>query len=415
MQGWEIVVGTRRRSTGLLALCIAVGGCRDGGEGPPAGPEVRDSAGVSLVTLPAEPAWGEDDGWRVTDDLVVEGVAEDVPDFGYLVDLDVDERGRIFVLDQQAQAVYAFDGDGTLAGTLGGPGDGPGELGPLAASLAVRGDTVLVGDWSQDRLTRYRRDGTFLSAEAIPGRDAARTWWSAMGGEIYLRSLRMYTDDEGRWTGDDLLLRYRAEGLVDTVLAFDYRRSDVGAPGAPNVPLFVNAPSWTLLDDGRVAWLAVLEGRVRIHDESGRLEAILEAERWRPRAPSDADVADLEEKLGDRLEMLGGSRDVLEQLPVEEPATLPGVTRVVAGPLGTLWVQRMGSIDAVHPMAMNSPDPPVGLGGHLWDVVTAEGRWLGSVEFPTRFRLMKITQDAAYGIGRNELDVDRILRLRLER
>lgn len=417
MSGFEVV--SRRRGHGasamiLASLSIFAGGC-GGGEGPAAGPQVRDSAGASLVTLPSEPAWGEGDGWLLTEDLVVHGGSGGVPAFGYLVDLDVDERGRIFVLDQQARTVYAFEPDGTLAGTMGGPGDGPGELGPLAASLLVRGDTVLVGDWSQDRLTRYGTDSGFLATEAIPGSDGARTWWSAEEGEIYLRSLRMYTDAEGRWTGDDLLLRYVSEGVVDTVLAFDYSRSDVGAPGAPNVPLFVNAPSWTALDGGGVAWLAVLEGRIRVHDPDGGLRGILASRRWRPREPTAAHLTVLEEKLGDRLELLGGSRDALEQLPVEEPAALPAVTRVIAGPEGTLWVQRMGPVDAMHPMSLNSPDPPVGFGGPTWDVVTSEGSWLGSVELPVGFRLMRVTAEAAYGIARDGLDVDRIVRFRLER
>lgn len=415
--GFAFVGRKRARTAGMivwLAASMLSGGCADQEEAT-LGPQVRDSAGVSLRTLPSEPAWDASEAWRLREELVVAGEGDGIPAFGYLVDLDVDRRGRIFVLDQQARSVYRFDPDGTLAGVLGGPGDGPGELGPLAASLVVRGDTVLVGDWSQDRLTRYGMDGSFLASEPIPGGGGARTWWKGSNGDVHLRSLRMYTDEDGRWAGDDLLLEYLADGSVDTVLAFDYVQSDLGAPRAPNVPMVLNAPSWTVFDGGRIAWLALEEGRVRIHDPDGTLRTILESERWRPRTPTTAEVAPLEEKLGDRMEMLGGSRDMLMQLPVEAPAALPAVTRVVAGPGGTLWVQHMGPVEAVHPMALNTPDPPVGYGGPVWDVVDPDGRWLGSLELPEGFRLMRIADGAVYGVARNDLDVDRIVRLRLER
>lgn len=112
-----------------LALPMLSGACADRPHGT-VGPQVRDSAGVSLLNLPSEPVWDEGGTWRLREELVVAGEGEGIPAFGYLVDLDVDRRGRIFVLDQQARTVYRFDPDGTLAGILGGPGNGPGELGP---------------------------------------------------------------------------------------------------------------------------------------------------------------------------------------------------------------------------------------------------------------------------------------------
>jgi hypothetical protein len=133
------------------------------------------------------------------------------------------------------------------------------------------------------------------------------------------------------------------------------------------------------------------------------------------REPTPAEARLLEEKAGEKLEMLGGSREALGQLPVEQPDRLPAVTSVVAGPEGTLWVQRLGHAEDVHPMALNTPDPPSGYGGGIWDVLDAEGRLLGSIELPARARVMRVVGDAVYAVQPDELDVERVVRLRVSR
>lgn len=403
-----------RRATPLLLLLTTA--C--GGEAPaPSWPgTVVDSAGVAIVANPSEPLWGPDERWSVIEDLVI------VPDearpetlFGYVADLAVDAQGRIHVLDQQAQAVRTFGPDGTPSGSIGGPGEGPGELGRFAFSLLARGDTLLVVDWGQVRLSRFSTDGAFLSAERLPVAGAARSWWVAGPEGPWLRTLERYLDDAGRWRGRDLVQRYLGPGATDTVATLEYAETDLGGPQAPLLPLVVNAPAWTPLPDGRLAWLALEEGRLRIHGADGSLERIVTGAAWERRAPTAEDIAALEEKMGDKLEMLGGSRDALRQVTVVSPATLPAVTSVLAGPEGTIWVQRMGPVQAIHPMALNSPDPPTAFGGATWDVLDAEGRWLGPVELPAAFRLMRLTDEALYGVGRDAFDADRVVRLRLIR
>lgn len=97
------------------------------------------------------------------------------------------------------------------------------------------------------------------------------------------------------------------------------------------------------------------------------------------------------------------------------PERLPAITSVRGGPDGTLWVQRMADAASIHPMALNTPDPPVGFGGGSWDVLDPEGRYLGTVELPLRFRLTRIRSDAVYGVLRDGMDVEKVARLRLER
>jgi len=202
---------------------------------------------------------------------------------------------------------------------------------------------------------------------------------------------------------------------ADTVLVFDYAPTDIGGPDAARLPLLVNAPSWTVLGDGGVVWLAVEEGRVRIHDVTGGLRRIVWSSSWTRRGPTESETRRVEEKMGDKLEMLGGCREALRQLAVERPERLPAVTSIIAGPEGTLWVQRLGRVEDVHPMALNTPDPPTGYGGGTWDVLDAEGRLLGWLELPARSRVMRVVGDEVYAVQRDELDVERVVRLRVSR
>lgn len=401
---------------GVPVALTVVAGCQGGAADSDWAGEMRDSAGVVLVESFGAPLWDSATAWRVGPELVIGG-DEARPEtlFGYVADLAVDRAGRIFALDQQAQAIRVFGPDGSTVRTLGGPGRGPGEISRLALSLVTRGDTLLLVDWGQARLTRYHVDGRFLDAAPLPTQGGARTWWRAGDDALYLRSLQRYADARGRWQGRDALLRLEPATGADTLLVFEYLPTDLGGPDAARFPLLVNAPSWTVLEGGRIAWLDLDEGRIRVHDATGMLRRIVWSRAWARRVPTTAEVAVLEGKAGDKLEMLGGSREALDRLPVERPDRLPAVTSVVAGPGGTLWVQRLGRIEDVHPMALNTPDPPSGYGGGTWDVLDAEGRLLGSIDLPARARVMRVVGDAVYAVQRDELDVERVVRLRVSR
>lgn len=405
-----------RREIAVPAVAVVVAlvaaGCGDSVRGSGWGGEVRDSSGITLVHNPVEPLWSDAERWSVEEELVVRA-DESRPEtlFGYVADLAVDGEGRLYVLDQQAQVVRVFGADGEPLRRLVGPGEGPGELGPFALSLIVRGDTVRVVDWGQARISRFSTDGAFLGSDPVPTEGAARTWWSEHSGTFYFRSLARFTDDEGRWQGRDALLGYRPGGRPDTLVVFDYAQSDLGSPDAPNVPLVTNGPSWAVLRDGRIAWLVLEEERVHIQDPVAGARWIVSSDAWSRRAPTAAEVEVMEEKLGEKMEMLGGSRAMLDQLPVEAPDRLPTITSVRAGPANTLWVQRMGAVEDIHPMVLNGPDPPTGFGGGTWDVLDGEGRYLGSVELPPRLRVFRITGDAVYGVRRDALDVEEVVRL----
>ncbi|HSM04027.1 MAG TPA: hypothetical protein VK858_05375 [Longimicrobiales bacterium] len=401
----------------LLCPALSVAACEGGPASEWAG-SVTDSAGVTIVRSPVAPLWTAREGWWVDEVVRIEG-DEAVPEtlFGYVVDAALGPDGRIYVLDQQARAIRVFGPDGAYQGTLAGPGAGPGELGTVPTSMDFVGDTLVVTDWTQGRMNRYLADGTVLPTSPLPEPLRTRSWLRTAEGALWVRALAYADEGDGRgWRAQDRL--YHWDGDVREAYAFPYTRSDVGGRGDPRLPLVVNAPMWAVLPGGRIAWSDLESSEIRVvepGDGEARLTSIIRSEAWRTRAPSASDVEALRMLVGERLEMLGGDRGTVDQVPVVEPAVLPVLTDLAAGPDGTLWVQRAGDLRAAHPMATNTPDPPRGWGGATWDVLDREGRYLGSVELPPRFRLTALGEDVVLGVQADPRNVDAVVLLTLHR
>ena len=380
--------------------------------------EMSDSAGVTIVLNPASAA-AETPRWTLTPRVRIGG-DQSRPEtlFTLIEDVAVDARGRIYVLDPTAYAVRVFEADGRTAGTLGSRGEGPGELGRFTSSvLVLPEDTVLVADWGQRRLNVFLSDGRFERALPLPLDAPARSWWAVgSDGRVYARRLTRVVVD-GAWGGEDVLFAGHPAASMDTLLTFRYAESDLGGPGQGNlkVPLIVNAPSWAPLRDGGVAWTSLDRSEVRVHDARGVLTRVIRSEDWEPGALGPATRRALTDKLGEKLAMLGGDPAGLADMDITASSTLPALTGVRAAPDGSLWVQRMGAVEDVHPMALNGPDHPEWIGGPHWDVLDPEGRRTGSVRLPDRARVMRILRDAVVVVERDALDVERVVVLELGR
>ena len=413
--GTEPLVGVRPLRAAALVTLAALLSCQE----PEALPEpgvgtVRDSAGITIVGHPAESETPVP-RWSVVRDFRVDATtAGDDAAFGYVADVAL-AGDTLYVLDATAQSVSVFGADGRILRRIGGPGEGPGELSRFSTSLMLASDTVTVADWGHGRLHHFHANGAFLSSDPF-GASGVRSWWRRTeSGETLVRTLQRYVDEDDAWRGRDRLLRWRGGGhAVDTLLTFTYREVDLGGPGRPTLPLLVNAPTWAALSDGTIAWTSLEEGRIRLQRPGeARPTLVIEAEEWRPRAPTADDVSALMRLMGDRLVSLGGSRSVVEQLGAVPPERLPIVTTVRAGAEGTLWVQRMGAVTDAHPMMLNTPDPPSAWGGAIWDVFDPEGRRLAIVDLGPRFRVTRITDRRIVGVRWDELGRETVEVLRV--
>ncbi len=88
----------------------------------------------------------------------------------------------------------------------------------------------------------------------------------------------------------------------------------------------------------------------------------------------------------------------------------PAFQDLVVGPMGSLWAQH------VQPVSELSEEEDFDLndmGAPEWDVFDSEGRFLGVVAMPHRFKRMVFRGDKIYGVWRDELDVQYVVRLRI--
>ena len=108
----------------IITAVAATMSCSQSGAG---NTTIADSAGVAIVTNLGQPALLE---WGL-DTTRVFGGDESGPATFFLARpalVDVDARGRIYVLEPNEHRVTVFDSTGVAVGTMGRQGDGPGEL-----------------------------------------------------------------------------------------------------------------------------------------------------------------------------------------------------------------------------------------------------------------------------------------------
>jgi hypothetical protein len=89
---------------------------------------------------------------------------------------------------------------------------------------------------------------------------------------------------------------------------------------------------------------------------------------------------------------------------------------MAAGHDGSVWVERRDlgdvAVDQFRSMygGLFDDGRPVPT---LWDVFDGEGRYLGRVELPPRFRAFATTASTVTGVVRDDLDVEYVVRYRV--
>jgi hypothetical protein len=389
---------TRPTFATILVLLASLAGCggRERDLGP--GASARDSAGVELVRSTA-PAWGVDSAWRIGDTaLVVIGGGNGVQ-VGRVADVVRTGSGAIAVADGEVQVVRVYDLSGRLLRTLGRRGTGAGEFQAIDW-LAPAADSILAFDLVARRLTMFGaptrvRIASLAGAEgtitAPLGRYADGTLLVAAGDPTF-----PFQGDEGSVRNDSVtLIRSSAEGeAIDTIARVAWGESFGVAIGegdrrflAPMPRPFGPRASAAVVGD------VVVVGEAKRHElkvfgAGGALVRSIRRDRDPLPVTPDAIAAFKEAQRrgsaerGLQAEVDAALLAALEQAPW--PERLPAFDRVLADPDGNLWVLDYG-------VRRDQPGS--------WNVFTAEGRWLGTVETPARFRVEQVGRDWILGVG----------------
>lgn len=379
------------------------------------GGTVADSAGVALVSSPLEGTWEEGGAWTLTEELRIGSFGGDANyQFGQIGGIAIDSRGDIYVSDRQARDVRVYSQEGEYVRTIGAPGAGPGEFGRAISDVLISaGDTLLVPDIRNRRINRFAPDGTALESEALDldRYRALRFRWhhasNLMIGQLRPIGTADFPESERM---DAIRLIEPSGQMGDTLLT-------VPAGDLINgnrLRYFTPEPTWAITDSATMMYAVNSEYRIHAYDRTGVLRRITIKEHT-PKPITDRDIRAFFAYL-DRAWLDAGvppSRLQANHDLISFAETFPAFSTFHVGPEGSLWVQPIRSPGDLTDAEIERYNFLEDFGASDWDVFDADGRFMGPVTMPSRFQPRVFVDDVIYGVWRDELDVQTMMKLRV--
>ena len=341
--------------------------------------------------------------------------------FGAIGAIAVDGDQNVYVLDDQARHVRAYDSAGTHIATLGRGGKGPGEF-DVPVGIAISDARVLVRDPANARVQLFHL-GTWEAEE-----------WRYGPSNIFMNT-PLYTDDRGRIyvdisTNEEVrFIVMDSDGThLDTIPApdapdgFDGGKCSMNVRGESGdywVSVGASVPfcpdwDWTVHSSGH--FLSALSTAYRI--DLGQEGGMLRIERVHtPVAVSDDERERHERRILNRMRRVDAGWD-WDGPPI--PDHKPPFRGLAAGTDGRIWVRLWTEAQQVPNEEHDPADPespaftwvePI-----RYDVFEADGTYLGAVVPPEGFRPSPppvFGRSFVWAVERDELDVERVVRYRI--
>lgn len=379
---------------------------------------MRDSAGVVIVENTGSGVWAGDDVPRVEVVLRIGGPDAVGPDaFGHIAAVDVDPEGRIYALDQQARQVKIFDEAGQFLRAAGGPGSGPGELGPGAVTVLVARDRFAVPDLSLQRLSFFAQDGSPAGDVPLDARQGIAYQWAVLPDGSFIHQSRVVVPavpsageaaPRNAASRNWLIRRTAAGEPGDTLLALPDGDAVHTEGGRPQLRFFGVEPLWAIGQGGEILVARNDALRVSVHDARGALRRIITRPVERLRL-AEEDRAVILEGFAETFRSRGMPPQVSQNLlrSAEFTELYPSIARIIGGPDGTVWVQ---GVRRVNERTGGAPDA---IGAPDWHVFDRDGRFLGMLRLPDGFRPARFRGARIYGTWKDDLGVEYVMVLAL--
>ena len=397
-----------------LTMALSLSAC-GGGDSAWTG-TVTDSAGITIVENTDQGIWTESNRWTLNEELRI-GALDGDPDyqFGAIGFIAVDSRGRMFVMDAQAQQIKVFSFTGQYEMTVGRPGSGPGELGQGAVSLYMGpGDTLLVPDLGNQRINRYAPDGTSLGSFRLELEKGLPMAINATRSGVIAEQVRPLAlpDQPVRDTMDAIVTLALDGTVIDTLKKFPSGQTINLSGAQPELNFFSAEPVWQLTDDMRLCFGVNDNYEIGIYSQTGVLEKLIRKPFTRATV-TDGDQELITEAMVGLWEDAGVPPQVIPQLRsiINFAEFYPAYASMQMGPGGTIWVQHIQSPSALSDEELAEFNFVEDIGSKDWDVFDGEGRLLGVVTMPPRFAPRVIVGTKIYGVWRDDLDVQYAVRL----
>ena len=313
--------------------------------------------------------------------------------------------GSFVVVNSGTNELFAFDGSGRRIWTAGASGEGPGEFREMFEAALLPADSIAVLDRFAARVSLFGPDGEFAESfqferpfedagsptllvaladgTLLIGHSETRTM-APRPEAVYFRQRIVRYSTRGDPLSTDEVSLPRSEHFVQAVpqrfggtaywdLAFGRRMT---VRSSPDGGLFIgDGTEWTVE-------LRAVDGSV---SATHRLSRAIE-----PVTPTDRAVHRsglLEGETGPR-------REMMEKLAAEMPYPMsrPAYTRFDVDAEGRLWLEEY--------------PPPDAEDGSVWIRLDPATGTSAAVRFPPRYRALAFGDGNAYGVWRDDLDVE---------
>lgn len=391
------------RKTVLPAL-LALAACSpdSGRDAVPAGVEVRDSAGVRIVSHPpATESPTEVSAMPVAS--LERGDDEDYL-FSRIMGIVALDGGRV-VVGESDGTLRIFAADGTLERRTGGNGEGPGEFAFLSRLTRLPGDTVAAPDGRRGRTFFFAPDGSYLDETIWTGRIPPRPEgssvcisphvWDVFPDRRLLavgQQCVVGTGEAGpnAYVGDILTIDDEGVATVATIPIIAVTE-DPGAEDAMmrfRTPPVYGRPALVTQGDRILVAIPSLGLRIRGLRTDGSLAFDL-----RDATPEPPLTPDLQRRIE---EGWPSAIALMHDDPIW-PETLEGwdTLRVTAD--GSIWARTMKP----------GPDPS----GELWTVFSSDGTGRERLRMPPGFTLHDARDGRIWGVTTDEMGVEEVVAL----
>lgn len=362
----------------------------------------RDSLGVTIVESVA-PAWTPETAWRIEDEPVVD-LAEtgsgDMHEFFRVRDM-LRAGERLVVADGVSNEIRVYDSAGRFLRAFGGSGEGPGEFRFLWTMVSTGAGRLVAMDLRAGGPgAEFDLESGLVSTFRMPseGRPLRHP----------VPSDPLWVWDEGFIWGDEgMRLGFQRTQAAILLLSED-RMSARRIASVPGYELVIVPEGDAIpLLARRTQMVPVGDGTIVVGTADALAYSILDGgtgEVLRIARILGISLAVSEEEIDrERQTRMGPNprpfiRDLLEQMPV--PDEKPAYQQMLVDVQGNVWAgEFLGLARYNEPQAW-----------YVWDAL---GVWLGVVETPARFELMRVGEREVLGVWRDLNDVEhpRVLRL----
>ncbi len=158
--------------------------------------------GTIVVDNPSHGMWDSSSAWHVEEELRIGTLEGSGPDlFGRISALEVDESGRLYVFESQAQELRVFEASGSFVRTIGREGGGPGEFKEVIGLAWAPDGNLWVIDPGNVRISVFDTAGTYVTMKRILGGYVMMPWPGRFdrAGRFYHYGLDLSEDGPGRF------------------------------------------------------------------------------------------------------------------------------------------------------------------------------------------------------------------------